>query len=129
MTEIITDLSELKQRRMSPAQREMAEEMILKGAKVISPLPEGAVLNKDDMVPIYHWHTGMFDEPGCKQVAFYYTHYLQKGEVLMATRALMPDNTRPDRNSPMVCGSCGAPLRTRGDLSVYQDRYSTVWEG
>lgn len=76
-------------------------------------------LKASQMVTLYHWGNG----DGCKRVAFYYTHQLKSGELMMASRALFPDGSRPDRSQPMVCGSCGEWIHMKGDLSYFKDRY------
>ena len=113
-------------RGLSRTQKLMAEEMIEvnKDNHQVTILPPLARhhenrLSPSQMVTLYHWGNGS----GCKRVAFYYTHQLKKGELMMATRALMPDGTRPDRNQGMECGSCGAPIHQKGDLSYFKDRY------
>jgi hypothetical protein len=119
-------LAKYMPRGLSRTQKLMAEEVIEvnKDDHQVTILPplhiehEGR-LESGQMVPYYHWGTG----EGCKQVAFYYTHVLEKGEVMMASRALYPNGKRPDRNQSMECGSCGAPVQVKGDLSFYKDRY------
>ena len=113
-------------RGLSLEQKRTAEEVIDKNkhdhqVTILPPLARTHEnrLSPSQMVTLYHWGNGS----GCKRVAFYYKHQLKKNEVMMATRALMPNGSRPDRNQPMECGSCGAQLHQKGDLSYHKDRY------
>ncbi len=119
-------LAKYMPRGLSRVQKLMAEEVIEvnKDDHQVTILPPLHLehtkrLESGQMVPYYHWGNG----EGCKKVAFHYTHRLVKGEVMMATRALFPNGTRPDRNDSMKCGSCGADIFQKGDLSYYKDRY------
>jgi len=93
----------------------MAEEILDKNSHdhVVTILPsnEGGVLpDVSEMVPIYHKQ--------CSNVAFYYTHRLQSGEKLTATRAKFPDGTRPERGEAFFCGSCKEKIWFVGDLRM-----------
>lgn len=112
-------------RGLSRAQKRSAESVLDRNAgrqvKILPPLTHSHEnrLSPSQMVTLYHWGNG----DGCKRVAFHYTHQLKKGELMMATRALMPDGSRPDRNQQMECGSCGERIHQKGDLSYFKDRY------
>jgi hypothetical protein len=102
-------------KNLTRQQRVMAEEILDKNshdhAVTILPSNEGNELPPtSEMVPIYHAQ--------CNSVAFYYTHRLQTGEVLTATRAKFPDGTRPDRGQPFICGSCKERIHFVGDLKM-----------
>ena len=97
-------------------QKRMAEEILDRnpGAVVLPPmLPEGGQLPPvSEMVPVFH-----VGDHGCRGVAFYYTHVLdRRRELPMATRAKYPNGSRPDRNQPMTCGSCGVKVDFFGEL-------------
>lgn len=100
---------------LNRAQRLMAEEVLDKNAHrhdvTILPSNEGGVLpDVSEMVPIYHKQ--------CKNVAFYYTHRFQSGEVMTATRAKFPDGSRPERGQAFFCGSCKERIHFVGDLRM-----------
>lgn len=107
-------------------QKVLAEEILHKnpGAVVLPPLGEPSEddMKTENMVPIYHWGHG----EGCKQVAFYYTHRPQRGEMMSARRAKYPDGYRPDRNEPMKCGTCQSGVTMRGDLSFSPNYYEAT---
>lgn len=100
---------------LTTEQRRMAEEILAKnpGAVILQPTTEGGKLPPiSEMVPVYH-----VGPIGCQNVVFYYTHVLNKRtEMPIATRAKLPDGSRPDRNQPMTCGACGKRVDFFGEL-------------
>jgi len=123
MTNLV--LAKYMPRGLSRSQKLAAESVLDRNTgrqvKILPPLAHHHEnrLSPSQMVTLYHWGNGS----GCKRVAFYYTHKLEPGELMMATRALLADGTRPDRNQPMGCSSCGERIHQKGDLSYFKDRY------
>ncbi len=46
----------------------------------------------------------------CEGVAFYITNEPKSGERVSSSQAMLIDGGTPEYGSPMVCGSCQAPI-------------------
>lgn len=103
-------------KNLNRTQRLMAEEVLdtNKGVTILPNLESDELPPTSEMVPIYHVK--------CNSVAFYYTHYLQNREVLVASRAKFPDGTRPDRGQPFICGSCKERIHFVGELKMKEPK-------
>ena len=80
----------------------MAEEVLHKNptAKILPTQPAPDELPTcDHMIEILH--------KTCGEVAFYYTHVPQTGEMMVSTHARTKSGDTIERNAHMTCGSCG----------------------
>ncbi len=53
----------------------------------------------EDLVPYYH--------KACQKVAFYYTHRIERGEMITASRARTVKGKRLESGSAFRCTTCG----------------------
>ena len=71
------------------------------------------VVPRDKWIPVYH-----IGVKGCRQVAFCMTRKLAEGERMISAIVRLPDGSRPEPGSSIVCSACKKEVKASNGVML-----------